>query len=1340
MERTVDILIEISIYSAVITAFILLFRAAFKKRISPKVQYAMWLLLVLRLMLPVTIESGFHVESLLPERPAPVIQEESVLEYESPVISEIPAVNMAPVTEVAPVQPDIDTQGEEFTPAVSQEIPESTVVSIPEVKEPAFNIRWRIVAFWTWAAGALVFGLWMMIVKLRFYEDMQRHTASVSPRVYAIYDECCAALNVKPITMWAVDRAISPGIAFFTYPVLLLPSSMDGDEEKLRYAFLHELTHKKRHDHHMTALLTALRIIYWFNPAVHIGFSEMRADMETACDAEVIAFVGKEQKRGYLTAILELFSYATRPQLGMSQASSRRMAKQRMKGAFMRERTTFLGRAAALMLAVIMLVGCFTTACQSAPVEVEEIPEETAEAIESETTPEVNLDEVKTEVWKETFTAGNAFSVTVDEVMEVHTAAPYMVYEYENLNFSEELAGRVINTVIGNGTKVSLIDDESSLDGDQPHGTYLCEDINGQEWKTVIGTDRYMSISGYGDRERTLQSESMVMAGDAYPGEPKGTTLDNVKISYEDAKKIADNALRNIGIYNMGISSYEKARVISGERHTVLGEGWHIEYHHNDGNRQPFEIDGGQSVMYNIPLDELEEQKVLPKERISLFIDENGIQLFSWSCPTDFTGGILSVQPTISFEQLKEKIKAGFDEVAKAFPDVSSPCYVTDISLVNCPVMSDRGAEKQYLIPTWVVECIFAENYDPSINYAKGYLCFSAIDGTPINHLFITEPGQRIAREFEQGMKAYYDTSSGQGTSWNAFDDLLDKTEELAAYRNEITNDENWAVGSEKLINAMDLILRGGSFRAKEKQFRYTVEVPSLYNSNELCFMYAAVMFAIAPDLAQVYIGNKDYVDYHQHIGEEEYAHLLDTAVGRSITRDEAQAHYTMLPAKLEEYGTSGELVTELLFRILPANEYIPYEVNYSAEQLNEMEYLAHLAMDRNNGIAALPQWLGRNDASVSIWDNLLLQINKRYLDSRPYDAAAVAYNVAGVRRELARPDRIKIYIVATYRQYILENGALKLNGEWESALDWHYEQIGENEFRYGPFTLPSKRAAQFEAGIKVSWPEELQKYAFDLSIGREERLEAIDEQIAISMENTSNVGSLLGIITSSPKGSSAPIDYIHEHVGEYGQLCAMGRRAVSRFLPRFEKGYETGLEGRIMASVVNALTGIGLVYDHANGQEWYDANRNEILASEWVTAVQPTPNPTSVSFANAIVSRAEGLIDKKYEIGAYGPETFDSAGLVYYVLFNEGVEVTKQSCREYSTIDSWKKIEDKADLQPGDILFFYGDDFTEINHAGIYIGNSKMIDASSANGKVTERSCDTNYWQEHFAFARRVA
>lgn len=365
MEKFVDILIEISVYSAVITACILLFRLLFKKRISPRVQYAVWMLLVLRLMLPITIESGFHVESLLPEKPASLVEQESIFETETPVI------NLAPSDHA---QADSPLGLNETVPAVSQETPEPT---------PDRDINWRLIAFWVWIAGAMVFGLWMMIVKLRFYEDMQRHITSVSPRVYAIYDECCDALHVKPITMWTVDRSISPGIAFFSGPVLLLPASMDGNEDALRYAFLHELTHKKRYDHYVTALLTVLRVIYWFNPAVHIGFNEMRADMETACDADVIAFVGKQQKRGYLNTIIELFSYATNPQLGMSQASSRRMAKRRMKGAFMRERTTIFGKAAVLMLALVMLLGCFTTACQSAPEKMEDTITEAPENLQS---------------------------------------------------------------------------------------------------------------------------------------------------------------------------------------------------------------------------------------------------------------------------------------------------------------------------------------------------------------------------------------------------------------------------------------------------------------------------------------------------------------------------------------------------------------------------------------------------------------------------------------------------------------------------------------------------------------------------------------------------------------------------------------------------------------------------------------------------------------------------------------------------------------------------------------------------------------------------------------------
>ena len=160
---------------------------------------------------------------------------------------------------------------------------------------------------------------------------------------------------------------MSPGIAFFGEPVLLVPLSLCGDESRLRFALLHELTHKKRGDHYMTLLLNILRAVYWFDPVVHFAFSELRADMESACDSDVLAYIGHEQKRGYLTVILDMFSYDTEPILGMSQICSKRMAKRRMKGAFMKSRTSPAFRAITLCIALIMSLCCFTTACQSAP-------------------------------------------------------------------------------------------------------------------------------------------------------------------------------------------------------------------------------------------------------------------------------------------------------------------------------------------------------------------------------------------------------------------------------------------------------------------------------------------------------------------------------------------------------------------------------------------------------------------------------------------------------------------------------------------------------------------------------------------------------------------------------------------------------------------------------------------------------------------------------------------------------------------------------------------------------------------------------------------------------------
>ena len=349
MKATVDALVQVALYSAAITAGILLFRFIFKNRISSKLQYLMWWLLILRLLMPVTPDIGLHfnLQDML-------LKQAHQAELPTP----------APVLDVAPASvPNTQPSYDSVTPAVQ---PDTDVAPSQHVN-PTKSTDWYSIVFVVWLLGAIGFLGWLIFVKLRYYESLQHLMAGGPREVYELYDRCCKELGVKPLPLWIVNKSMSPGIAFFGEPVLLVPLSLCGDESRLRFALLHELTHKKRGDHYMTLLLNILRAVYWFDPVVHFAFSELRSDMESACDSDVLAYIGHEQKRGYLTVILDMFSYDTEPILGMSQIRSKRMAKRRMKGAFMKSRTSPAFRAITLCIALIMSLCCFTTACQSAP-------------------------------------------------------------------------------------------------------------------------------------------------------------------------------------------------------------------------------------------------------------------------------------------------------------------------------------------------------------------------------------------------------------------------------------------------------------------------------------------------------------------------------------------------------------------------------------------------------------------------------------------------------------------------------------------------------------------------------------------------------------------------------------------------------------------------------------------------------------------------------------------------------------------------------------------------------------------------------------------------------------
>ncbi len=105
---------------------------------------------------------------------------------------------------------------------------------------------------------------------------------------------------------------------------------------------------------------------------------------------------------------------------------------------------------------------------------------------------------------------------------------------------------------------------------------------------------------------------------------------------------------------------------------------------------------------------------------------------------------------------------------------------------------------------------------------------------------------------------------------------------------------------------------------------------------------------------------------------------------------------------------------------------------------------------------------------------------------------------------------------------------------------------------------------------------------------------------------------------------------------------------------------------------------------------------------------------------ADSVVQRAREQLGRRYRFAASSPERgFDCSGLVKYVLKSVGVDLPHNAARiaqEGERVDA-----DSASMRPGDLLLFGRGRGTRISHIGIYVGDGRMIHASTSQRRVVE-------------------
>jgi len=133
------------------------------------------------------------------------------------------------------------------------------------------------------------------------------------------------------------------------------------------------------------------------------------------------------------------------------------------------------------------------------------------------------------------------------------------------------------------------------------------------------------------------------------------------------------------------------------------------------------------------------------------------------------------------------------------------------------------------------------------------------------------------------------------------------------------------------------------------------------------------------------------------------------------------------------------------------------------------------------------------------------------------------------------------------------------------------------------------------------------------------------------------------------------------------------------------------------------------------------------------------TTTTTTQTKVEKMIAFAKEQLGKPYKYSTEGPSSFDCSGLIYYVLREMGVKVSRLSALGYSNLSSFSKVTKMSSLQPGDLVFFRSSSSSNVNHTGIYIGSNKMIHASSSNKQVVIGDISSSYYQTYFVCGRRV-
>ena len=300
------------ITSSVLILVLIALRYLLRGRISPRVQYALWLLVAVRLLVPISLPgTGLSVLNIL----TPETGDTTVYVSSHGVTTSAPAPETGTLGDGQEMDIYYDDFGIRHFYPVGESPPAGTeYTTVPA--EQIFNLGSLLRTIWL--CGALVMAVWFLAVNL-----------SVSAQAWKGAWRMETAES--PVPVYISETVPSPCLLGLVRQRIYVTPACTVDPAGLRHVLAHELTHRRQGDPWWSLVRAVCLCLYWFDPLVWWAAALSRRDCELSCDAGAIRRLGEPERIAYGRTLVGLVAAGVSPGSLLQTATTMRSGKSGLK-------------------------------------------------------------------------------------------------------------------------------------------------------------------------------------------------------------------------------------------------------------------------------------------------------------------------------------------------------------------------------------------------------------------------------------------------------------------------------------------------------------------------------------------------------------------------------------------------------------------------------------------------------------------------------------------------------------------------------------------------------------------------------------------------------------------------------------------------------------------------------------------------------------------------------------------------------------------------------------------------------------------------------------------------